>query len=152
MIPRAMFIPCLSVAEGEETSTPYINQNQSFFFVFSSSEHKRTPPPPGILKIAIFGQKNQVIFGQNHWIFGQALEKIFRQLTSAPLNETGPVRLCFRVVKLRNHFVFRYRQIGNQKKIDFEHVKISPRTNDKGSNIRPHFLTPNYFGKEVVFR
>ena len=50
------------------------------------------PPPPGIVKIAIFGgKKNQVIFGQNHWIFGQAMEKIFGQLTSAPLNETGPV-------------------------------------------------------------
>ena len=39
--------------------------------------------------------ENQVIFGQNHLIFGQAMEKIFGQLTSAPppLNETGPVPL-----------------------------------------------------------
>ena len=37
-------------------------------------------------------KKNHVIFGQNHLIFGQAMEKIFEQLTSAPLNEDGPVR------------------------------------------------------------
>ena len=40
--------------------------------------------------------ENQEIFGQNHLIFGQAMEKIFGQLTSAPpppLNETGPVPL-----------------------------------------------------------
>ena len=52
------------------------------------------PPPPIIFQIAIFGPKNQVIFGQNHLIFGQAMEKIFGQLTSAPLNEIGPVRPC----------------------------------------------------------
>ena len=46
--------------------------------------------PPRIFQIAIFGQKK--IFGQNHLIFGQAMDKIFGQLTSAPLNETGPVR------------------------------------------------------------
>ena len=50
--------------------------------------------PPRIFKIGIFGQKkNHVIFGQNHLIFGQAMEKIFGQLTSAPLNQIGPVRL-----------------------------------------------------------
>ena len=40
-----------------------------------------------------FGVKKQEIFGQNYLIFGQAMEKIFRQKTSAPLNKTGPVRL-----------------------------------------------------------
>ena len=53
--------------------------------------------PPRNFQIAIFGQKNNVIFGQNHLIFGQAMDKIFGQLTSAPpppfRNETGPVRL-----------------------------------------------------------
>ena len=49
--------------------------------------------PPVICQIAIFGPKKHVIFGQNHLIFGQAMEKIFGQLKSAPLNETGPVRL-----------------------------------------------------------
>ena len=39
------------------------------------------------------GAKTHVIFGQNHLIFGQAMDKIFGQLTSAPLNETGPVCL-----------------------------------------------------------
>ena len=39
------------------------------------------------------GKKNQVIFGQNHLIFVQAMEKIFGQETSVPLNETRPVRL-----------------------------------------------------------
>ena len=51
--------------------------------------------PPKIFQLAIFGQKNQVIFGQNHLIFMQAMEKRFGQETSAPLNETRPVRLCF---------------------------------------------------------
>ena len=52
------------------------------------------PPPPRNVQITIFGQqKNHVIFGKKHLIFGQAMEKIFGQLTSAPLNETGPVRL-----------------------------------------------------------
>ena len=44
--------------------------------------------PPIIFQIAIFGQ--------NHLIFGQAMDKIFGQLTSAPLNETGPIRLWSR--------------------------------------------------------
>ena len=35
-------------------------------------------------QIAIFGPKNGVIFGQNHFIFRQAMDKIFGQLTSAP--------------------------------------------------------------------
>ena len=51
------------------------------------------PPPPWHFQNSHIRAKNQVIFGQNHWIFGQAMEKIFGQLTSAPLNETGPVRL-----------------------------------------------------------
>ena len=41
-------------------------------------------------------KKNHVKFGQNHLIFGQAYkatDKIFGQVTSAPLNETGPVLL-----------------------------------------------------------
>ena len=49
--------------------------------------------PHRIFQIAIFGQKH-VIFGQNQLIFWQAMEKIFGQQTSAPLNETGPVHLC----------------------------------------------------------
>ena len=57
-----------------------------------SYNHRRTSgggggggcSPPRICQIAIFGQ--------NHLIFGQAMEKIFGQLTSAPLNEIGPVR------------------------------------------------------------
>ena len=40
--------------------------------------------PPIIFQIAIFGQKKQVVFGQNHLIFGQAMAKIFGQETSAP--------------------------------------------------------------------
>ena len=36
------------------------------------------------IQIAIFGQKKQIIFWQNHLIFGQAMEKIFGQLISAP--------------------------------------------------------------------
>ena len=48
--------------------------------------------PPTNCQIAIY--KNHVIFWQNHLLFGQAMDKIFGQLTSAPLNETGPVRLC----------------------------------------------------------
>ena len=47
--------------------------------------------PPGILKITISGTK-KIIFGQNHSIFGQAMEKIFAvQETSSLPNETGPV-------------------------------------------------------------
>ena len=49
------------------------------------------PPAPRICQIAIFGQI-KLIFRQNHLIFGQAMEKIFGQLTSAPLKDTGPVR------------------------------------------------------------
>ena len=49
---------------------------------------------PRIFQIAIFGQKMHLTFGQNHLIFGQAMEKILGQLTSAPLNETGLIRLC----------------------------------------------------------
>ena len=51
--------------------------------------------PPRIFKIGIIGPKTKswVIFGQNHLIFGQAMEKIFGQLTSAPLYQIGPVRL-----------------------------------------------------------
>ena len=62
-------------------------------------KHRRTRrggggcSPPRNFQIAIFGGKNHVIFGQNHLIFGQAMDKIFGQRTSAPLNETGPVRL-----------------------------------------------------------
>ena len=41
--------------------------------------------PPRTFKIAIFGQENNLIFGQNHLIFGQAMDKIFGQLTSAAL-------------------------------------------------------------------
>ena len=46
-----------------------------------------------------FASSLYVIFGQNHLIFGQALNKIFGQETSAPpppppkKTETGPVRL-----------------------------------------------------------
>ena len=42
--------------------------------------------PPRIFQIAMFGQKkkNHVIFGQNHLIFLQAMDKIFGQLISAP--------------------------------------------------------------------
>ena len=57
--------------------------------------------PPWIFSNSHFRAKKHVIFGQNHLIFGQAMEKIFGQLTSAPLNDTGPVRLwllCTRVV------------------------------------------------------
>ena len=53
--------------------------------------------PPWNLSNSHIRAKNQVIFGQNHLIFGQAMEEIFGQLTSAPLNETGPVRLCMYV-------------------------------------------------------
>ena len=49
--------------------------------------------PPWNFSNSHIRAKNQVIFGQNHLIFGQAMEEIFGQLTSAPLNETGPVRL-----------------------------------------------------------
>ena len=34
--------------------------------------------------------KNHVIFGQNHLIFGHAIKKKIGRLTSAPINETGP--------------------------------------------------------------
>ena len=44
-------------------------------------------------------KKNRVIFRQNHLIFAHAMDKIFRQLTSAPLNKTGPVRLCQPLLK-----------------------------------------------------
>ena len=52
-------------------------------------------PPPSNFSNSHFRakKKNHVIFGQNHLIFGQAMEKIFGQLTSAPLNKTSPVRL-----------------------------------------------------------
>ena len=51
-------------------------------------------PPLEFFKRPFSGKKTQhVIFGQNHLIFGQPMEKIFGQLTSAPLNENGPVRL-----------------------------------------------------------
>ena len=47
--------------------------------------------------VGLEGGGLQKIFGQNHLIFGQAMDKIFGQLTSAPppppLNETDPVRL-----------------------------------------------------------
>ena len=49
--------------------------------------------PLEFFQITIFGQQNLVIFGQNHLTFGQAVDKIFGQLTSAPLNKTGTVRL-----------------------------------------------------------
>ena len=57
----------------------------------------RGSPPPGGLQAPLefsnshFCAKKHVIYGQNHLIFGQAMEKIFRQLTSAPINDTGPV-------------------------------------------------------------
>ena len=51
-------------------------------------------PPYIFFSDGHFGPENQVIFGQNHLIFGQVMERIFRQETSAPSNETGPVRLC----------------------------------------------------------
>ena len=53
------------------------------------------PPPPIIFRA------KKVIFGQNHLIFVQAIEKIFGQETSAPLNETRPVRLCENIYKNR---------------------------------------------------
>ena len=49
--------------------------------------------PPWNLFNSYFWAKKHVIFRQNHLIFRQAMETIFGQLTSAPLNETGPVRL-----------------------------------------------------------
>ena len=73
--------------------------------VFRVCSHRRTRrggggawglQPPRIFQISHFRAKKHVIFGQDHLVFGQALEKIFGQLTSAssPLNETGPVCLC----------------------------------------------------------
>ena len=41
------------------------------------------PFPPRISQIAIFGPKI-IIIGQNHLIFGQAMNKRFGQPTSAP--------------------------------------------------------------------
>ena len=64
-----------------------------------SSYHLQPPPPPRILKVAICGE-NQVIFGQIHLIFGQALDRIFGQETSAPNPERpDPVRLSFGIIK-----------------------------------------------------
>ena len=54
--------------------------------------------PPRIFQIAIFGQ--------NHLIFVQAMEKIFGQETSAPLNETRPVRLWYNLDKIWVVFCF----------------------------------------------
>ena len=42
---------------------------------FSNYGYDAAPPPPRIFYIAIFGQKNQVIFGQHHLIYVQAMEK-----------------------------------------------------------------------------
>ena len=54
-------------------------------------------PPLESFKWPFSGKKasDKVIFGQNHLIFGQALEKILRQESSASPNETGPVRLFY---------------------------------------------------------
>ena len=67
------------------------------------------PPPPGIFQISFSGKKNHtiLILGQNHLIFGQAMDKIFGQLTSAPLNETGPVGLCVHRMSI-NLFIRKY--------------------------------------------
>ena len=51
--------------------------------------------PSRIFQIVIFGRekKNQVIFGQNHLIFVQAMEKYIPARDFSPPNETRPVRL-----------------------------------------------------------
>ena len=40
--------------------------------------------PPRVFQIAIFGGKNQVIFGQNHLIVVQAMEKNIRAIEVSP--------------------------------------------------------------------
>ena len=64
------------------------------------------PPPPGIFQISFSGKKSHNIRA-NHLIFGQAMDKIFGQLTSAPLNETGPVGLCVHRMSI-NLFIRKY--------------------------------------------
>ena len=53
----------------------------------------RPPPPPPKLFMWPFSGKKQVIFGQNHLIFRQAVEKMSGQETSASPKECGPVHL-----------------------------------------------------------
>ena len=63
------------------------------YYIFTCS-----PPPHIIFLIAIFGEKQEIFWQNQGLIFGQAMEKIFGQVTSAPPpppNETGPVRLWF---------------------------------------------------------
>ena len=52
---------------------------------------------PRILQVAFLGQKKQqqVIFQPNHLIFGQALEKLFGQETSAPRTKLAPSRYAY---------------------------------------------------------
>ena len=61
--------------------------------MFYTKYHRRTAhgakggcSPPRIFSNSHFRAKNQVIFGQYHLIFVQAMEKIFGQQTSAPHN------------------------------------------------------------------
>ena len=57
-------------------------------YVWGGGGLRGCSPLPRIFKMAFF-------FAQKvSYIFGQVLEKIFRQETSAPPNETGPIRLC----------------------------------------------------------
>ena len=71
------------------------------------------PPPPPLYRnfqIAIFGQKNQVIFGQNHLIIVQAMEKNIRARDFSPpkrkssrtlINAVTPTLACSGGLALR---------------------------------------------------